>query len=573
MVDSPALFQTLPMLIVRKVVEYLEGRSSNSFNADMAKYNEGKSVLAPLLTVGERWCAAALASLCNNCLVKFDYASESVRVTYPAWPEDAPNPRVRKNHLAKRVVVSAPLWEEMCDGKFCKAIERPEYEGLVFLSATTLELRLNKEVVRVPTSASRPNLASTPASVSDITEEQVARFVRSVRSLTPAASGVTIAYESIADSSGNTDDLYFTLLTELYRVDITRMQAYSITGKPTLFGMTMPTGLASIVHGSDMVCYQFGWLAYYNSSTLRSLDIRLQTEDDWYALLYRDTDRLVEFECLESLRIHIYDASYTTTWAAIADAAPFPVLSTLYVSGGYPFDDDVLFKGNGQTMKSLRLPFSALARNALGRFNVLKRKGAERLSAVRIGAYFEEDEAFVAELAVVPIEQQIYSIMEVAVVVSTTEDTPDLHIYDAIIGAPKTSNLRHLELGRLNLYIAGVIDIISALPTLTSLACDLQEPRLTAMTSPDSKSPSDLHAKHYPLSSNLRKIRVRYTTTATPSDLAKIAMLIAILCPKLVHVDIAPDLRDDFSREIAWGTYSRPFEPYADSIRRLIYKV
>ncbi|KAJ2882037.1 hypothetical protein IWW38_005712, partial [Coemansia aciculifera] len=44
-------FQSLPLLIVRKVVEYLEGRSSNSFDVDVVKHNKGKAVLTPLLSV------------------------------------------------------------------------------------------------------------------------------------------------------------------------------------------------------------------------------------------------------------------------------------------------------------------------------------------------------------------------------------------------------------------------------------------------------------------------------------------------------------------------------------------
>ncbi|KAJ2262420.1 hypothetical protein GGI01_001557, partial [Coemansia sp. RSA 376] len=65
--ESPlAPFQTLPMLIVRKTIEYLEKRASKSFDFDMDAHNKGKSVLTPLLSVSERWCTAALASICDN---------------------------------------------------------------------------------------------------------------------------------------------------------------------------------------------------------------------------------------------------------------------------------------------------------------------------------------------------------------------------------------------------------------------------------------------------------------------------------------------------------------------------
>ncbi|KAJ2895950.1 hypothetical protein IWW38_002162 [Coemansia aciculifera] len=368
----------------------------------------------------------------------------------------------------------------MCDGKFCKAIERPEYEGLVFLSATTLELQLNKDTVRVLTFASSQGPASTPESDPEpvITKEQVASFARSVRLLTRAASGVIIDYESIPDSSENANDLYSTLLTELYGADITRMEVYAGADQPTLFSMTIPTGMTSIVHGVDMMCAPFAQISYHNSSTLRKLDIGLDTEADWRVLLYGGTEDLASFECLASLEMYISDTLYTTTWAAIADAAPFSALSTLDVSGGYPFDDDVLFRGSGQTMQSLRLPFSALVRNALGRFNVLKRKGAGRLNAVHIGPVTDVDNTFVAGLAVVPIKRQIRRILKVAAILSIQNDTSE----------------------------------------------------------------------------------------------SQIVIFMAILCPKFVYVDIAPELRNAFGREIAWASCNHPFEPYADSIRRLIYK-
>ncbi|KAJ2889771.1 hypothetical protein GGI21_006439, partial [Coemansia aciculifera] len=189
---------------MRKVVEYLEGRSSNFFGTDMAKHNLGKTVLAPLLSVSERWCAVALESICDYCLVKFDYASGALAIIYPAWPTYIPYRRVQKNHLVKWVIVSVPLWKEMCDGSFCKVIARPEYEGVVFLSATTLELRLDNDTMQSTTSASSSSLAFMPVPV--ITREQAVDFARSVRSLTPAVTGITIGYEFISDSSANVND-------------------------------------------------------------------------------------------------------------------------------------------------------------------------------------------------------------------------------------------------------------------------------------------------------------------------------------------------------------------------------
>ncbi|KAJ2489210.1 hypothetical protein IWW37_004191 [Coemansia sp. RSA 2050] len=84
-------FQTLPMLIVEKVVEYLEGRARNSFDTkfdiSISKYNREK-VVHQLLWVSERWRVAALSVLCDNCVIHFNNSSKGFDVKYPALPGD-----------------------------------------------------------------------------------------------------------------------------------------------------------------------------------------------------------------------------------------------------------------------------------------------------------------------------------------------------------------------------------------------------------------------------------------------------------------------------------------------------
>ncbi|KAJ2440492.1 hypothetical protein GGF42_007607, partial [Coemansia sp. RSA 2424] len=87
------------MLIVRKVVEYLEGRSRNSFDRVLDKHNLNKAVLIPLLSVSERWRTAALMSVCDNCELAFDHYRRAVEIAYPAFPDDLSHLRVRKNGL------------------------------------------------------------------------------------------------------------------------------------------------------------------------------------------------------------------------------------------------------------------------------------------------------------------------------------------------------------------------------------------------------------------------------------------------------------------------------------------
>ncbi|KAJ2404601.1 hypothetical protein GGF41_007189, partial [Coemansia sp. RSA 2531] len=69
-------FQTLPMLIVELVVEYLEERTRASLDGSIERHNSNKLVLTPLLWVSESWRLAALSSICDNCSLVFNNSAK-----------------------------------------------------------------------------------------------------------------------------------------------------------------------------------------------------------------------------------------------------------------------------------------------------------------------------------------------------------------------------------------------------------------------------------------------------------------------------------------------------------------
>ncbi|KAJ2869553.1 hypothetical protein GGH93_006131 [Coemansia aciculifera] len=310
---------------------------------------------------------------------------------------------------------------------------------------------------------------------------------------------------------------------------------------------------------------------YHNSGTLKELSIRPVTEADWLVILYNGKETPAVFDSLTSLVLKFTDPSRTSTWTAIKDVEPFPVLSTLKVNGGYPFNDDLLFRGNGAMMQHLRLPFCAIAINALGRFGVLKRGSVTRMNSIRIGVATNIDKAHLARRADKLIEYQVHCMLEVALALHLSNDATDKPVYGAVKAAPSTAILHNLELGSLPFSTARMTSIISRLPSLVSFTCKIGGLGASIESIPASDCLSTLRAKHYPLSSNFRKLCVPYTANVLADQIAEAAMLIAVLCPNFVHVDISPKLRDEFSREIAWVSCNRSFQPYAESLRRLIY--
>ncbi|KAJ2070242.1 hypothetical protein GGH13_004164 [Coemansia sp. S155-1] len=561
-VRSP--FQTLPMLIVHKVIEYLEGRRKNFFSPDIAEHNGKKSILVPLLLVSERWRSAALESICDNCEISFDYARRAVEVNTPALPASFSYPGFRRARLVKRAVVTVNLWRDMCDGTFCKTISEMQYEGVLFPSARVIVIVLKQA----------DNARYGYNYSGQTSQEQVVNLARSLLQLVPAATDVVVRFISTNTTEPAHMQLYKTLVSEFYqgRVDTIRVDS-ELSGTPLVLSLSSATGLTSIAHGPNVACASFASLAYLNAKTLQTIRISIAMEADWRGLIYGGTTTSAVFINLVELYLVITDVTYQTTWAAIEDIAPFPALLVLSVDGGYPFDDDLLFRGNGATMESLHIPFSAIARNGLGRFNVLKRSGVTKMSCISTGYVTDLDKSFLVENPDAPIARQVRQMLELATRLKYATDTAGVTILHSICAAPNTAVLQHLEFGQLWFSADNLIKLLVALPSLVSLSCGIHKLEAELEAIPVSERPSHLCDQYYPLSRNFRMLRVAYSVVnTTTEDIAYAAMLIAILCPNFVQVDLPLKQRRDFGREIAWAMVNSTFKPYADSISRLIYQ-
>ncbi|KAJ2442706.1 hypothetical protein GGF42_006867 [Coemansia sp. RSA 2424] len=589
------------MLVVHKVVEYLEGKPRNSFGTDMAEHNNRKAVLVPLLSVSERWRMAALESICDNCTLDFEYDRKAVEITYPAWPVDFSYPRFHRNQLVKRVVVATSLWSDLREGKFCDVINRPQYENLVFLSARSLFILLSSSSVNSPSSANSRYMSNdfTSAAI----QERAASIACSLLQLAPSAVSITVSLlasqRQYRDSGRqherqpDLESLYGKITSELCRGSGRRLQVISKVDN-FLYSLDFRTisGLTSISHGLNLACTPFARLAYLNAQTLKALDIRIAGAGDWSTLVCGATTTSATYTgfaslklhiadvsytttpaaytSLTSLKLHIADVSYTTTWAAIDDIQVFPVLSALDVSGGYPFDDDLLFRGNGGAMRCLRLPFCAIARNALGRFNVLKRSGVVRMDRVCIDEATGADNTFIFGRANSPVRQQVHDILDVATVLKAKYVRGNFPIYYTLHAA-RTAIIRYLDFDDELIAVGGIIDLVSALPCLVSLTCGVAKLDIATKAIPAIDRPSRLRTKHYPLSTNFKRLHITCEANNLAEYAASTAMYLAILCPNFAHVDLPFNKRRAFSREIAWASCNPPFDAYADTIRRLIF--
>ncbi|KAJ2407129.1 hypothetical protein GGI10_005053, partial [Coemansia sp. RSA 2530] len=213
----------------------------------------------------------------------------------------------------------------------------------------------------------------------------MAEFAHSLRQLTPAVTRVAVELNSFCPDAFNFALLYATLVSELTKG---YMAGVSINSNTPVYWrrltrLTEP-GLTSIVFGSNINSVPERTLAYRNASTLRELQIGLHEFGSWRGLLYGDTQTPTVYPRLTSLALDVVERQYNPNWAPLDCVDPFPILVTLDISGRYLFNDNLLFRGNGETLVNLSLPFSAITDNALGRFGLVEQFRRTRMNSIHI---------------------------------------------------------------------------------------------------------------------------------------------------------------------------------------------
>ncbi|KAJ2032666.1 hypothetical protein IWW57_000098 [Coemansia sp. S610] len=550
------------MLLVHKVVEYLQGRRKNSFSSNIDEHNKKKTALIPLLMVSERWRTAALESICDNCVVSFDYGPKAVKVKTPAWPADFSYPGFRKARLVKRVVVTVGLWRDMCDGTFCSTLSEMQYEGVAFPAARYLDVLIQSDGARRGWDYKN-----------SISQEQVAGLAGALLQLVPAATNVAAMCALVNSSEPNYEQLYTALVSGLFkrREGLASVNC-ELSNTPIALGLTSTPGLTNIVQGLGVAGTLFARLAYLNAATLKSVYFLFTEEAHWRDLLFGGTTTPAVYMNLAEFYVSTIATSNQRPWAAIEDIEPFPALSQLSVLADYPFGDDLLFRGNGATLHTLHLPYSVVAQNKLGRFDVFRRSGVATMRCVSIGDLARVDRESVAEHSEASIKPLVHRMLEIAARLNFATSMPRDLVFQSLCAAPNTATLRHLDFGQQLYAVDDIIQLVAALPSLACLSCGIRGLQAEVAAIPASKRPSRLREKHYPLSMNFRTLLVNYEREGVSTeDVAYAAMLIAVLCPNFVQVVLPNEQRRDFGREIAWAWVNSTFRPYADAIRRLIY--
>ncbi|KAJ2017804.1 hypothetical protein GGI14_002738 [Coemansia sp. S680] len=565
---SRSLLQVLPIVVVEMVIEYLLERRRNTFHKDIDKHNEPKRILYPLLSAGDVWREAVLVSICDNCEIVFDSARGVFQIYFPAWPSYFSYPGFCNYKLVKRVIVTAPSWKNLCDKNSRETIAWSRYNGAIFPLATNLVVAF-----KIP--------YDDPCSLSNFTQDSTRSmmgkhkgavdFARSLLRLTPAVTGVSVVAISYDATYKLLSGPCPILVSELFQESVTHLDVSCRAGNAIFLlkpdGMS---GLTSITHGPGIACLPIARLTYHNARTLRELHITPATQDDWSSLITCGNLPPASYTNLVSLSMDVTNTS-PWGWTTVEDAAPFPTLAKLEISGDYPFDDDSLFRGNRGMLQKLSIPFHAIAKNALGGLNALNHRGAMRMNPIYTVLANHEGQIPSTDL----VQEQLHWVLESSAVLKLSSETAYRQVtsgpvFTALCTAPSTAIVQHLVLLQQICTLTDIISIVSRLPSLVSLTCLIHGPTTQAELNPESEHPRILRKRDYPLSSNFRALYVYSVINTEVSNVFIIAMQLAVICPCFACVDLPSGLRKELRDNFIWSLENGPFSPYGDDLCRLI---
>ncbi|KAJ2047934.1 hypothetical protein GGI03_001263 [Coemansia sp. RSA 2337] len=389
---SLSRFQTLPTLVVDMIIEHLMGhpRASSSFkqilSGDCVYYSE-RICLAELTAVSKVWRSVALSLICETCEISYSDWEYEIEVSFPAWEFDTSKLLPHTTHLVKRVL-STIRYYTIDPKTIIEAQSRPSYETLSFPSATTFNLILEGLGYYSTEGYSR---GGTRLSV-DFTSDVLVRLALSHFRFAPAAVNIGLHAPAWHRPKSGAERLCDVIVSELCKGRAKSLRVSSRNhGDIVLLELHSAPELTTIMSGSNNDYTSFAMLAYLNSRSLTSLVTRMHNERDWLDLIYGDTKVPAVFSRLKRLSLYISKTDYNNTWAGLKGVEMFPNLSSLKVTGAYPFIDDVLFRGNGATLQILHVPFKLVATNILGELGILDRKGVTWMRQIRFAKLTESD--------------------------------------------------------------------------------------------------------------------------------------------------------------------------------------
>ncbi|KAJ2745570.1 hypothetical protein GGI20_002057 [Coemansia sp. BCRC 34301] len=306
--------------------------------------------------------------------------------------------------------------------------------------------------------------------------------------------------------------------------------------------------------------------------SLQKLSITYKSVNRTEQLFMDPNNALIMFPRLKTLEFTTWEQAKIRLRPTVAQVVPFPALSRLRINMEYPFGDDVLFRGNCETLEHLHIELDIQTIMMLKKYNVFTGRGKNKFKRLRyISADCNTNRTGGDPLASYMFTNFVAGMSSANQALSFDDGSAMKHSVRNLAMCSDLARILSLNLKNANLTFSQVIVLLHKMTLLTELKCEFAGLGADYDRMPIADRPlyaqmscvnGSKHFKHMTLLGYLVDMR----------NVAECAILLALACPKLSNFYIMDSLKLEFNNEFTMALKSEPYSQYAGRVQHLLFK-
>ncbi|KAJ2157508.1 hypothetical protein GGF46_004455 [Coemansia sp. RSA 552] len=404
----------------------------------------------------------------------------------------------------------------------------------------------------------------------------IVAFTQRVKEMAPAASSVKATMCPFAYGNHTREYMQCNQVLNGLSAQV-QMAQYHGWDKPHGRGLQVhpKTGLTHLHYDWSMFGEESYQLLYAHADTLASVQLRSSGVINYNRLVQKSDRSAVIYPQLRTLRIEIDGADLNAIqWRTPHTVTFFPALREFALNNIYPFEDDTVFRGNRDILESISITIDWSSFESLRSHGMLGKGACPQLQCLAIS---QEKDAHLFDSMMLPPTMIGYWLQAAPKLTALSILVNDMEIKEGLLASLPMSlcsgSLQVLVVPYVRLSLPEMATLLVQLPLLTDLHCkpgglgkDLDD------AEPLNLVKTLLADFVKPLNKQFKFWRVVPESSCMPDVLAKMAMLLAVVCPQFTYAAVTPTKRAHYEDCLFQAMDNKPFSEYVDQIRPLFYK-
>ncbi|KAJ2751680.1 hypothetical protein GGI19_004329 [Coemansia pectinata] len=449
---------------------------------------------------------------------------------------------------------------DIYSGKALQQLSSAPYDGCAFplVRVLTFNIRFVDDYL-----SEDQNINSPPG-----TEANILAFVQRVKEMAPRVHEI---YQNVGDTDYELLEDYGVhttlLVSQLYGIAETTVISKRNRDLVVSPGLAPIGNLTSIVYDLDWLDYRVSALIRQSSQSLQTLHIRVNETSDISGLIRDPVDggKYIEYPRLHTLNIHGSDAGQRRGFNGVV---LFPGLRRLTLLSRYPFDDDVLFRGNGATLEYLKVVLYSETVGLLRKYNVFTPTSHPNLRACIYSVRHNEPIAFDTASDYMKFALSIAPAASVRVLPYLREFGEPLVPTLSLLG--NHASIQVLSMDDINMSLWDVLTLIKSLPLLSDLYAGYPTLDEYPQGVTEAALPEYVISNYAPMGKRFRCWHFQCSSMDDLDGAARCMLLLALACPNFDYVVVDIDHREWFTKDMRKQIAEPWFNLYAPRLQRLL---